>query len=103
MKLKKRRMNHAQIIGIGYLLLIVTGTLALMLPASTRPGETTSFSDALFTATSATCVSGLVVDTATHWSFLGQCFILVMIQKGGFGFITVSFIRFLHFAMGDLI
>lgn len=91
MKLKQRRMNHAQIIGIGYLLLIAMGTLVLMLPVSTRPGETTSFSEALFTATSATCVSGLVVvDTATHWSFLGQCFILFMIQIGGLGFMTMG-------------
>lgn len=91
MKLEKRRMNHAQIIAIGYLLVILVGTLILMLPVSARPGETTKFFDALFTATSATCVTGLVVvDTATHWSIFGQCIILLMIQIGGMGFMTMG-------------
>lgn len=91
MKLKKRRMNHAQIIAIGYLLVIMAGTFALMLPAASRQGETTKFSEALFTATSATCVTGLVVvDTASHWSIFGQCIILLMIQIGGLGFMTMG-------------
>lgn len=90
-KLKERRMTHAQIIAIGYLFVIMIGTLALMLPVSSRPGQTTKFSEALFTATSATCVTGLVVvDTASHWSFFGQCVILVMIQIGGLGFMTMG-------------
>lgn len=91
MKIEKRRTSHAQIIAIGYLLLILAGTFALMLPVSARPGETTKFSEALFTATSATCVTGLVVvDTATHWSIFGQCIILIMIQIGGLGFMTMG-------------
>ena len=91
MKLKKHRMNHAQIIAIGYLLLIIAGTLVLMLPISSRQGETTNFLEALFTATSATCVTGLVVvDTANHWSIFGQCVILLMIQIGGLGFMTMG-------------
>lgn len=91
MKLKKRRMSHAQIIALGYLLLIIAGTLALMLPVSSQQGETTKFLEALFTATSATCVTGLVVvDTASHWSIFGQCVILLMIQIGGLGFMTMG-------------
>lgn len=91
MKLKKCRMSHAQIIAIGYLLVIMAGTLTLMLPVSSRQGETTKFSEALFTATSATCVTGLVVvDTASHWSIFGQCIILLMIQIGGLGFMTMG-------------
>lgn len=91
MKLKKGRMSHAQIIAIGYMLVIVAGTFALMLPISSRQGETTKFSEALFTATSATCVTGLVVvDTASHWSLFGQCIILVLIQIGGLGFMTMG-------------
>ncbi len=91
MKFKKGRMSHAQIIAIGYMLVIVAGTFALMLPISSRQGETTKFSEALFTATSATCVTGLVVvDTASHWSLFGQCIILVMIQIGGLGFMTMG-------------
>lgn len=91
MKIEKRRMNHAQIIALGYLLLILAGTLVLMLPVSARTGEATGFCEALFTATSATCVTGLVVvDTATHWSIFGQCVILLMIQIGGLGFMTMG-------------
>ena len=62
------------------------GTGLLMLPASSRSGEVTDFFDALFTATSAVCVTGLtVVDTATHWSAFGQVVIMLLIQIGGFG------------------
>ena len=62
-----------------------------MLPISSRSGATTSFGTALFTATSATCVTGLVVrDTATHWSVFGQVVILALIQTGGFGIIMAA-------------
>lgn len=89
----KKRMSHAQIIALGYLLVIMSGTLALMLPVATKPGESTSFFEALFTATSATCVTGLiVVDTATHWTLFGQLIILLMIQVGGLGFMTMGVI-----------
>lgn len=91
MKLKNYKMSHAQIIAIGYFLVIVLGTLALMLPLSTKQGESTSLLEALFTATSATCVTGLVVaDTASHWTTFGQCIILLMIQVGGLGFMTMG-------------
>lgn len=87
----KRRMTHTQVIAIGYLLVILLGTLALMLPFATKEGQHTSFFEALFTATSATCVTGLVVvDTATHWTIVGKLIILVMIQVGGLGFMTMG-------------
>lgn len=87
------RMSHAQMIALGYFLVIMAGSLLLMLPQATKPGLKTTYLDALFTATSATCVTGLaVVDTATHWSLLGQLIILVMIQVGGLGFMTIGVI-----------
>lgn len=87
----KQRMTHTQVIAIGYLLAILIGTLALMLPFATTEGESTSFFEALFTATSATCVTGLVVvDTATHWTVAGKLMILAMIQIGGLGFMTMG-------------
>lgn len=62
-----------------------------MLPVSSRSGEYTPFMTALFTATSASCVTGLVVvDTFSHWSLFGQLVILTMIQIGGLGFITIG-------------
>ncbi|MDE6313081.1 MAG: Trk family potassium uptake protein [Lachnospiraceae bacterium] len=84
-------MSHAQIIAMGYLLVILAGTLVLLLPFATKEGQHTSFSEALFTATSATCVTGLVVvDTASHWTTAGKLIILVMIQVGGLGFMTMG-------------
>lgn len=87
-------MNHQskmQIIGMGFLCLILLGTCLLMLPFASKEGQTTSVADALFTATSASCVTGLVrVDTYTHWSLFGQLVILILIQTGGLGFMTVS-------------
>ena len=72
-------------------MLIMLGTLLLMLPISSREGRFTSFSDALFTATSATCVTGLVVkETASYWSLFGQCVIFTLIQIGGMGVITIG-------------
>lgn len=80
-----------QIIALGFFLIIMTGTLLLMLPISSRAGTWTGFWDSLFTATSATCVTGLVmVDTYVHWNLFGQLVILTMIQIGGLGFMTVG-------------
>ncbi len=71
--------------------MILLGTVILMLPISSQSGEWTPFSDAFFTAVSAQCVTGLtVVNTATHWSIFGQIVILVLIQTGGLGFITIG-------------
>lgn len=86
----KKRFSRMQIIAGGFLAVILLGSILLMLPIATREGQTTSFIDALFTATSATCVTGLVpFDTYTHWSVFGQLVILFMIQLGGIGFMTV--------------
>ena len=66
---KHLKMSHVQIIALGFFLIIMAGTLLLMLPAATKNGQGASFLDALFTATSASCVTGLVVqDTSTYWS-----------------------------------
>ncbi|MGN0141954.1 MAG: TrkH family potassium uptake protein [Roseburia sp.] len=87
----KRHLSSFQIIIIGFLLVILTGSILLMLPFSTKSGESASFQDALFTATSATCVTGLVVhDTATYWSGFGQAVILLLIQIGGMGVVTIA-------------
>lgn len=78
-------------IALGHFLIILIGTLLLCLPVSTRSGEPESFLDALFTATSATCVTGLVVaDTYQNWSMFGQTVLLVLIQIGGLGFMTIG-------------
>ena len=90
-KFKNRTTSSFQVILFGFLVLILLGALILMLPACSRDGTVTPFGDTLFTAVSASCVTGLVVrDTATHWSLLGQVVILILIQIGGLGVITVA-------------
>ena len=85
------RITPAQIIILGFLFLIAVGTVLLMLPVSTSGPGGASFLDALFTATSATCVTGLVVqDTALYWSPFGQAVLLVLIQIGGMGVVTMA-------------
>ncbi|MCM1542739.1 MAG: Trk family potassium uptake protein [Blautia sp.] len=75
----------------GYLVIILVGTVLLMLPAATKGAGSTGLSDCFFTATSATCVTGLVrYDTFTHWTLFGQLVILALIQIGGIGFMTVA-------------
>lgn len=88
---QKQRAKTYQIIIVCFLLLIFIGTILLCLPISANNHAPTNFFDALFTAVSASCVTGLVVkDTATHWSMFGQFIILIMIQIGGMGVITVA-------------
>lgn len=83
----KRRTN-VEILALGFAIVILVGTFLLLLPISSNH---TDFLDALFTATSATCVTGLVVyDTTTHWTLFGQIVILILIQIGGLGFITIG-------------
>ncbi|MBI2860347.1 MAG: Trk family potassium uptake protein [Chloroflexi bacterium] len=75
----------------GFAGMIVLGTLLLTLPISSRSGQPTALVDAFFTATSAVCVTGLVVvDTLDHWNFFGQLVILALIQLGGFGYMTMT-------------
>ncbi len=86
-----KHLSYSRIIAIGFFLVIMIGTGLLMLPVSSVTGEWTSFSDALFTAVSCHCVTGLiVVDTAAYWSLFGQIVMLVLIQTGGLGFISIG-------------
>ena len=87
----KMQFSLQRAIALGFAIIILVGTLLLMLPISSRDGKSLDFIDALFTATSATCVTGLVVrDTYTQFTPFGQAIILVMIQVGGLGFISVT-------------
>lgn len=87
----RNKLSSFQLILLGFAAVVVVGALLLMLPISSRTEEVTPFSDALFTATSAVCVTGLVVkDTASYWSGFGQLIILILIQIGGMGVITVT-------------
>lgn len=87
----KWKLFPSQIIVIGFLMVILLGSFFLMLPICARNHQITSFPDALFTATSAVCVTGLVVqDTATYWSTFGQTVILMLIQIGGMGIVTIG-------------
>lgn len=88
---KKIKLTSYQIIILGFSCVILIGTVLLMLPVSSREGVVTPFLDALFTSTSAVCVTGLVLhDTAGYWSSFGQFVIMLLIQIGGMGVITVA-------------
>lgn len=88
--LKRRALNPTRIVAGSFFVIIALGTLLLSLPEASRDGQSAGLLTSLFTATSSTCVTGLVVaDTATQWSLLGQAVILGMIQLGGLGFITI--------------
>ena len=85
------KLRGVQILALGFLLLILVGALILTLPISTTSGESTNFLDALFTATSAVCVTGLiVVDTGTYWNAFGQTVIMILIEIGGLGFMSFT-------------
>lgn len=87
----KKKLSSFQIIMLGFAGVILIGALLLMLPISSKSRDFTPFLDSLFTSTSAVCVTGLIVyDTATHWSIFGQSVILLLIQIGGLGVITVA-------------
>ena len=83
------------VLPLGFIAVILTGTMILMLPISSKDGSSLSLVNALFTATSASCVTGLVVvDTGTYFSLFGQLVILLLIQLGGLGIMTMSMILF---------
>lgn len=87
----RRKLSTTQIIGFGFLVAIFSGTLLLCLPIASKLGRMTSPIDALFTATSAICVTGLTtVVTLEHWNYFGQFVILLLIQFGGLGVVTVT-------------
>ncbi|MFB0841459.1 TrkH family potassium uptake protein [Paenibacillus oleatilyticus] len=88
---KKIELKPPQILVIGFAAIILLGATLLSLPISSASGQPTLFIDALFTATSATCVTGLVVvDTGSHYSMFGQIVIISLIQIGGLGFMTMA-------------
>lgn len=91
-----KNMSGSRILALGFAVAILVGTVLLCLPVATAKGETTSLVDALFTATTSICVTGLVtVPTFSHWSLFGQAVILCLIQLGGLGVVTCSMIAFL--------
>ncbi|MDU2121988.1 MAG: TrkH family potassium uptake protein [Clostridium celatum] len=85
------KLKGVQVLVLGFILVILVGALILTLPISTTSGESTNFLDALFTATSAVCVTGLiVVDTGTYWNMFGQTVIMILIEIGGLGFMSFT-------------
>ena len=104
MQLKtKFNFTYAKLSAIAFFVIIIIGAVLLSLPISSRSGEFTPFINALFTSTSATCVTGLVVyDTYSHFSVFGQSVILVLIQVGGLGFMIIAtmFLLVLHKRIG---
>ena len=87
----RRHMNSAQIIILGFAALVLCGALLLMLPIASQSRTVTPFHETLLTATSASCVTGLIVrSTGAHWSLFGQIVILFLIQIGGLGVVTVA-------------
>lgn len=85
--------NPFRVISLGFFVLIMAGAFLLMLPVASKDRTVTPFRDTLFTAVSASCVTGLIVrDTATHWSLFGQALILMLIQIGGMGVITIGLV-----------
>ncbi len=90
-KVREIRLSPVQIIPASFLITIIVGAIILMLPVMTESGQSTDFLTALFTATTSVCVTGLVVvDTYAHWSFLGQFIIMILVQIGGLGMITIA-------------
>ena len=91
MKAEIRKWTPTKFIAVGLLVIILTGALLLTLPIASRSGKAMPFLDALFTATTSTCVTGLVLhDVYTTWTLFGQIVILLLIQTGGIGFMTLA-------------
>ena len=91
MKKRGKPLSATKIIAAAFAVIILLGTALLMLPASSRSGSSCGFLPALFTATSATCVTGLTpFDTWTQWSGLGQTVLLCLIEIGGLGFMSAA-------------
>lgn len=88
---KPIKLSPQQTLALGFAVIIVLGSFLLWMPAASVEGSSLSYIDALFMATSATCVTGLIlVDTATHFTHFGQIVLLVMVQLGGLGFMTMT-------------
>ncbi len=96
MKAWTKKLSVLQYLSLGFLLVIYTGATLLSLPIASKSGEWTPFIDTLFTATSATCVTGQVIyNTAAHWSLFGQLVIITLIEIGGLGVMTLIVLLFL--------
>lgn len=94
--MKNKKISPVRLLSIGYVVTIIIGTILLMLPFASKENSSTTLIDALFTATSATCVTGLIpFDTFMHWTIFGQIVILVLIQIGGLGFMTIITLVFM--------
>ena len=88
--IRRKSMNATRMVAGSFAIIILIGTLLLMLPAASQNGQSAGFLTSLFTATSATCVTGLIpVDTGMSWTFFGQVVIILLIQVGGLGFMTI--------------
>ena len=88
---KRKKLSSFQIVMLGFMGVILLGALLLMLPISSKSGVVTPFNETLFTAGSAVCVTGLVVkDTATYWSLFGKIILVILIQIGGLGVVSVA-------------
>lgn len=97
-RLLEEKLTASQILMLGFMLVIIVGTIVLMMPFCSADGSATSWVDALFTATTSTCVTGLVtVSTCGHWSIIGKVVILILIQIGGLGFMTCFTIMLVAF------
>lgn len=98
MRRKIQKLNTAQIIALGFAGVIFVGAIILWLPFCTAPGQTTSFTDAMFTATTSVCVTGLsTVTMSEHWTLIGKLVILALIQIGGIGVIAIGTLIFIAF------
>ena len=98
---RKFKLSVWQLLALAYLGGTILGSILLILPFATQDGQETSYLNALFTAASAVCITGLVpYDTATHWSIFGQLVILLLIQTSGLGFMTLVSAMFLIFKRG---
>ena len=90
-KKNKLKASPSQVLVLGFGIIIILGAILLNLPIASSDDQSVGFVNALFTATSAVCVTGLVVvDTATHWSAFGQVVIITLVQTGELGFMTMS-------------
>lgn len=97
-----KKLNEVQILTLGFVSIILIGAVILSLPISSKNGNYTNFLDSLFTATSSVCVTGLVtLDTGTYWSTFGQCIILMLIEIGGLGFMSLT--TFIYILIGKKI
>lgn len=89
--IEKFELNPPRVLTLGFGILILLGALLLNLPVATKTGESIGFINSLFTSASAVCVTGLVVvNTAEYWSLFGQIIIILLIQMGGLGFMTMA-------------